>query len=505
MRAQVLEHCLTAAELDPGQYTLTVPTGGGKTLSSLAFALHHACRNGLQRVIVVIPYTSIIEQTADTFRRYLGDQNIVEHHSSVDLDKDSVANQRACENWDAPIVVTTSVQFFESLYAARKTRCRKLHNIANSVIVLDEVQSFPVDLLAPIRHVLGALSRHFGCTVVHCTATQPTPETGLPIGPEIHPAPKPIIADPKPFFEVVKNRFQIVPEGSLEQPLPLEELASRLRQYPSVMAIVHNRKEAEQLARMMDGCWHLSARMCAAHRKDVLDAVRAELKAGRPCRLVATQLIEAGVDISFPVVFRALAGVETLAQAAGRCNREMDGEGEFHIFRAPSRPPSNSLRRGLTTTLEFLARPEFHLDLNDPALFPKYFREVLNEEYIQTDAAGIAEFERKFDFPEVEKRFRMIADEGQSVLATYGNWKFLLDQIRYAGPSRQNLRALQRYFVQLHDHEIEKLQRLGVLEPLYKCAEPRVWAIREGAHVYDSRFGFGWQGMENPEPEDLIV
>ena len=163
------------------------------------------------------------------------------------------------------------------------------------------------------------------------------------------------------------------------------------------------------------------------------------------------------------------------------------------------------MRRGLTTTLEFLDKPDFELDLNDPKLFSQYFREVLNEQYIQTDAAGIAEFERKFDFPEVEKLFRMIADEGQSVLATYGNWKFLLDQLRFAGPNRQNLRALQRYFVQLHDREIEKLQRLGVLEPLYKCAEPRVWAIREGARVYDSRFGFGWQGMENPEPEDLIV
>ena len=167
--------------------------------------------------------------------------------------------------------------------------------------------------------MLGALSRHFSCTVVHCTATQPTPESGEVIGPEINPVPKPIIPNPRALFEVVRNRFHIIPEGSLEKPLPLEELASRLLQYPRVMAIVHNRKEAEQLARMVEGCWHLSARMCASHRKDVLDAVRAELKAGRPCRLVATQLIEAGVDISFPVVFRALG------QGSRLLRRPLDG------------------------------------------------------------------------------------------------------------------------------------------------------------------------------------
>jgi CRISPR-associated endonuclease/helicase Cas3 len=507
MRDRVLRECLRASKLPPGQFTLTVPTGGGKTLSSLAFALHHACAYGLQRVIVVIPYTTIIEQTADVIRAVLGAENVVEHHSSVDLEKDTLANQRACENWDAPVIVTTSVQFFESLYAARKTRCRKLHNIGKSVVVLDEVQTFPVDLLAPIRRVLGLLSQHFGTTIVHCTATQPTPEPGSMIGPRMDPAPRPIIAHPEPDFEVVRNRFRIVLEKNLEEPMSLEELAGELDRYACVMAIVHRRREAEELAGLVEGCWHLSARMCAAHRKAALDTIRESLKAGRPCRLVATQLVEAGVDISFPVVFRALAGLETLAQAAGRCNRELDGErpGEFHIYQATSEPPSNSLRRELAVAIAFLKRPGFTLDLNDPALFSEYFRAVLDEHVVNTDAPGVAVAEREMNFPEVERRFRMIEENGQSVLAPYGDAKRLLASLRVVGPTRQNLRGMQRLFVSLYDREIEELLRLGVIEPLYRGCE-RAWAVRDGSeYIYSERFGFGWKGIRNPEPEQLIA
>jgi len=507
MRAQVLGECLRASDSERGQFTLTVPTGGGKTLSSLAFALHHACRCSLDRVIVVIPYTSIIEQTAQVFRDVLGDENVVEHHSSVELDKDTWANQRACENWEAPVIVTTSVQFLESLYAARKTRCRKLHNIANSVVVLDEVQTFPVDLLAPIRNVLGLLSEHFGTSVVYCTATQPTPDASVPIGPPMRPVPVPIIAQVDPLFRVVEKRFRIIIEGNIDQPLELDGLAEKLKQHESVMAIVHSRSEAGKLAGMVPGSTHLSARMCAQHRKEVLDRVRYDLQAKRPCRLVATQLIEAGVDISFPVVYRALAGLETLAQAAGRCNRELDGEqpGEFHIFRAPSQPPSNSLRRALAVALKYLHTPAFELNLNVPGLFLKYFSEVLDPNKVTTDSPGIALLEKEMDFPSVEDKFRMIDENGQTILAPYGDWKQLLKPLRYGGPTRENLRKLQRYFVQLYDREIEQLQRHGLIEPLYPGADC-AWAVRDGAeYVYSPEFGFGWQGREGVEPERSIV
>jgi CRISPR-associated endonuclease/helicase Cas3 len=507
MRAQVLSACLRVAHELPGQFTLTVPTGGGKTLSSLAFALHHACQHGMQRVIVVIPYTSIIEQTAQVFRTVLGEENVVEHHSSVELDKDTWANQRACENWDAPVIVTTSVQFLESLYAARKTRCRKLHNIANSVVVLDEVQTFPVDLLAPIRNVLGLLSEHFGTSVVYCTATQPTPDASVPIGPPMRPVPVPIIAQVDPLFRVVEKRFRIIIEGNIDQPLELDGLAEKLKQHESVMAIVHSRSEAGKLAGMVPGSTHLSARMCAQHRKEVLDRVRYDLQAKRPCRLVATQLIEAGVDISFPVVYRALAGLETLAQAAGRCNRELDGEqpGEFHIFRAPSQPPSNSLRRALAVALKYLHTPGFELNLNVPGLFLKYFSEVLDPNKVTTDSPGIALLEKEMDFPSVEDKFRMIDENGQTILAPYGDWKQLLKPLRYGGPTRENLRKLQRYFVQLYDREIDQLQKQGLIEPLYSGAD-RAWSVRDGAeYIYSREFGFGWQGRENTEPERLMV
>jgi CRISPR-associated endonuclease/helicase Cas3 len=507
MRAQVLNECLQAATQSPGQFTLTVPTGGGKTLSSLAFALQHACNHGMQRVIVVIPYTSIIEQTARTFREVLGDDSIVEHHSTVKLENDTWANQRACENWDAPVIVTTSVQFFESLYAARKTGCRKLHNIANSVVVLDEVQTFPVDLLAPIRNVLGLLSKHFGTTVVYCTATQPTPDSNVPIGPPMHPLPTPIIAQPAPLFHAVEKRFRIVMQGAIDQPLELQQLAGKLNQHSSVMAIVHSRKEAEQLSRMVEGSLHLSARMCAGHRQYTLDRVREDLRAKRPCRLVATQLVEAGVDISFPVVYRALAGLETLAQAAGRCNRELDGDqpGEFHIFRALSQPPSNSLRRELAVALKYLRTPGFELNLNDPALFSRYFKDVLDSTMVNPDAPGIALLEREMDFPTVEDKFRLIDADGQMVVAPYDGWSASLKSVRAQGPTWNNLRALQRYLVQLYDQEIEQLRSLGVIEPLYPGAE-RTWAVRDGAeYIYSLRFGFGWQGMKLPEPEHLIA
>ena len=507
MRDGVLAECLQAASLAPGQFTLTVPTGGGKTLSSLAFALHHASLHHRDRVIVVIPYTSIIEQTADVYREALGADSVIEHHSSVNLEEQPIAYQRACENWDAPVIVTTGVQFFESLYAAHKSRCRKLHNIANSVVILDEVQTFPIGLLAPIRRVLGLLTQHFGTSVLHCTATQPTPEKGQMIGPPLTPEPRPIVARPEPYFAVVANRFRVVMECSIDDPLPVEELAKKIMQYPRVMAIVHSRKEAEQLARSVDGCIHLSARMCAAHRKDVLDQLREKLKAKQPCRLVATQLVEAGVDISFPVVFRALAGLETLAQAAGRCNRELDGgkPGEFHIFRAASQPPSNSLRRQLAIGMAFLRRPGFVLDLNSPKLFQEYFRAVLDPQTISTDAPGIGTLEMEMNFPEVEARFHMIDSSGDSIVAPYGDWKNRVASVQWEGPTRRNLRSLQRYFVQLYDREVDELLRNGLIEPLYKDAD-RVWAVRDGAeYIYGDRFGFGWQGKMTPEPETMIA
>jgi CRISPR-associated endonuclease/helicase Cas3 len=511
MRAAVLQQCLAFASLPNGSFTLTVPTGGGKTLSGLAFALRHAAQNGLQRVIFVAPYTSILEQTVKVFREVLGERNVVEHHSSIDPDEETDRNRQACENWDAPVIVTTSVQLFETLYSDNKRRCRKLHRIGRSVIFLDEVQTFPEHLLLPIHSALDLLTAQFGASVVHSTATQPRLMLRSKKDQATAQAPREIVPDYARHFPVIANRFRMEVLGDVKTPVSLDELGAAVGQHERVLAIVHRRQEAEELARVLGPeCLHLSARMCAEHRSAVLAEVRGRLERGERCQLVATQLVEAGVDLDFPVVFRALAGLETLAQAAGRCNREMrlPAPGRFIVFRAPSKPPAKSLQRGLEESLDFFRKglP----NLADPDIFAKYTKLLLsNLGQDGTDANGVLGQERELNFPEVAARFRMIEDTGQPVVADYGDaWKRVLE-LR-ADVSRQAFRRLQRYTVSLQPQEIARLQKLGVLEPLLyrqdESNENTSWVLKAKClGVYDNRFGFGWQGGERLEPDSYIL
>ncbi len=512
MRAEVLQQCLASASLPPGAFTLTVPTGGGKTLSGLAFALRHAELKGLQRVIFVAPYTSILEQTVKVFRAVLGERNVVEHHSNIDADEETDRNRQACENWDAPVIVTTSVQLFETLYADDKRRCRKLHRLDRSIIFLDEVQTFPEHLLRPIHSALDLLTRQFGASVVHSTATQPrlmllskkdqaSPETA-----------REVVPDYARHFPVIANRFRMEVLGDVNTPVPLAELAVEVGKHDRILAIVHRRQEAEELARALGSeCLHLSARMCAEHRSSVLAEVRRRLERDERCQLVATQLVEAGVDLDFPVVFRALAGLETLAQAAGRCNREMKlaAPGRFLVFRAPSKPPAKSLRRGLEESLDFFRKGM--PNLADPDIFAKYTKRLLsNLGQDGTDTPQVLAHERDLNFPEVASRFRMIEDSGQPVVADYeDSWQRVQELRAKDGVSRQAFRRLQRYTVSLQPQEIARLKRLGVLEPLlyrHDESEPTSWVLKEKCiGVYDKRFGFGWQGGERLEPESYIV
>ncbi len=344
LRARVLETVLSRAAWAPGLFSLTVPTGGGKTLASLAFALNHALSHPqtLRRVIYVIPFTSIVEQTAGVFRAALGsDDAVLEHHSAYDPGAEKTGSVRddegpdggrklrlAAENWDRPVVVTTAVQFFESLFANRRSRCRKLHNIAGSVIVLDEAQTLPLKFLRPCLEALRELARNYGCSVVLCTATQPAVRTedgfkkgGLDGVRELAPEP-----------EALYRSLKRATVTRCPEPLDLETLAGRLAAEPQVLCIVNNRRHARDLHHALGaqaGARLLTTALCAAHRRRVLADIRATLLAGRPVRLVATSLIEAGVDVSFPAVWRAAAGLDSLAQAAGRCNRhgELGPEG----------------------------------------------------------------------------------------------------------------------------------------------------------------------------------
>jgi CRISPR-associated endonuclease/helicase Cas3 len=334
IRKEVLTACREAARDAAGLYSLTVPTGGGKTLSGLAFALEHAVRHGKSRIVYVIAYTSIIEQTAQVLSEIFGPENVVEHHSNLAPERETERSRLASENWDAPILVTTNVQFFESLYAARSSRCRKLHNLVNSVVILDEAQLLPPELLTPCVDVLNHLTRHYGVTVLLSTATQPAL-------PGLDPA-REIVPDKIRLYETLK-RTEIRFPDSLQEPTDWETVAEELRRHEQALCVVNTRRDCYDLFRLMpEGTIHLSALMCGEHRSQVIAEIKRHLKEGAPCRVISTQLVEGGVDLDFPVVYRALAGLDSIAQAAGRCNREgrLNAEGRLGVVRVfvPPKP-----------------------------------------------------------------------------------------------------------------------------------------------------------------------
>ncbi len=503
LRSDVLRCCLDSASKASGQFTLTVPTGGGKTYSALAFALHHARNHGHRRVITVLPYTTILEQTVKAYRDAVGTDAVVEHHSNIDITRESLANQHATENWDAPLVVTTSVQFLESLYANHKRRCRKLHNIANSIVILDEVQTFPLGLIAPIQSALRILAEEYGVTIVYCTATQPQLAN-------VRGAIE-IIPEPANLFKRVEGRYRTIwPTVGMSHENSGWDVA-RLHQEisaetESTLVIVHRRNEAQELAE----CWgdsviHLSARMCALHRRAVVARIKRDLKLGHRIRVVATQLVEAGVDIDFPVVYRALAGLDTLAQAAGRCNREGRlAIGKFVVYEAASEPPAVALRKGLDVTKLFL-KERLSVDLADPMLFPEYFR-VLTQRIENADVEGILALEKNQDFPETAKKFKLIEEAGQPVIAPYCRGaKRLVDELKFAGPNRRTLRALQPHLVNLYPQEIRRLQADGAIRLAHRDID-RLWVVSDGMDnlVYSDRFGFSW-AAKDAEPPTLIA
>jgi CRISPR-associated endonuclease/helicase Cas3 len=491
LRVDILRQCRAKAAEAPGLFSLTVPTGGGKTLSGLAFALEHARRHGQRRVIYVIPYTSIIEQTADVFRevfRGLAPDPVVEHHSNADTD-DSAENARsrlASENWDAPIVVTTSVQFFESLFAARTSRCRKLHNLVNSVVVLDEAQLLPPEFLQPILDTLNLLARHYGVSVVLSTATQPALATreyfdprrnlrGLADVRELMRG-GPHVRDPDDLYRTLRRVEVKLPADWRASP-GWEALAEELRTHDSVLCIVNRRKDARALFRLMpEGTLHLSALMCGAHRSEVIHRIKARLKAGIPTRVISTQLVEAGVDLDFPVVYRALAGLDSIAQAAGRCNREgrLAEPGKVVVFIPPQPSPP-----GLLLRAENASRGVLHGAAGDPldrAGFARYFERFyaacdLDEhgvgQLLKVDGHSLA-----VNFRTAAERFRLIQDEdGVPVVVRYrapgdreDSLEILLNLLRKEGPSRWLMRKLQRYTVAVHRRDAQRWARLGDIE-----------------------------------------
>jgi CRISPR-associated endonuclease/helicase Cas3 len=517
LRADILRQCRAKAALPAGFFSLTVPTGGGKTLSSLAFALEHAQTHGKRRVIYAIPYTSIIEQTADVFRdvfKALGDEVLIEHHSQADAaSTDETARSRlACENWDAPLVVTTNVQLFESLFASKTSRCRKLHNLVGSVIVLDEAQQLPPAFLQPILDVLNLLVAHYGVTVVLCTATQPAlnSTTYFDANKSLRGLEnvREIIDNPDALFDALKRvNVELPPDWTT--PTAWADVAAQLSAEDCVLAIVNTRKAARELQRLMPAdTLHLSALMCGAHRKDVITHIKERLKAKRegldqrPLRVVSTQLVEAGVDIDFPVVFRALAGLDSIAQAAGRCNREgrMNGKGRVVVFVPPERPPLGHLRKGADACISTL-----HGQENDPlarALFDRYFKEFYHS--VDLDAKEVVKKltinDRKtlsVQFRTAAEAFRLIEDEDTAtVVVLYAQAKddmgMLLASLDAKGPERWLMRKLQRYTVSIRKRVADKMLEQGSLKT---SVVPGLYVQVGASGLYDEKLGLYTEGV----------
>ncbi|HJV87360.1 MAG TPA: CRISPR-associated helicase Cas3' [Noviherbaspirillum sp.] len=504
LRNDVLRQCRVKAHDAPGLFSLTVPTGGGKTLSSMAFALEHARHHHKRRIIYAIPYTSIIEQTADAFRGIFGDA-LIEHHSNTDADPDRENHKTrlACENWDAPIVVTTNVQFFESLFAARTSRCRKLHNIVDSIVVLDEAQMLPPEFLQPILDILNLLSRHYGVTFVLSTATQPALATrtyfdarnnmrGLEDVREI-------VHDPDALYAALE-RVRIHLPGDWDARTGWDELAAKLARQDSVLAIVNRRRDARELwQRMPTGTVRLSALMCGEHRSRTIRRIKAQLKDGVTTRVVSTQLVEAGVDLDFPVVYRALAGLDSIAQAAGRCNREgrlaeQGRLGEVVVFIPPQPAPPGLLRKGEDTCRSLL-----HGDAGNPlsrSLFTRYFELFyhacdLDAQHI-TQLLAVDGNTLAVNFRTAADRFRLIPDDdGISVIVRYRGEDArddtvdrLLASLRSDGPERWLMRKLQRYAVGIPRRQAKVLLEQGDIEELF----PGLF-VQVSDWLYDSHVG----------------
>ncbi len=526
-RNEILEACREKASLESGFFSLNVPTGGGKTLSSMAFALGHALHYGKKRIIMAIPYTSIIEQTAKVYKYgtdnddeiknlspedwLFGEDAVLEHHSNIDPADETNASKLATENWDAPIIVTTNVQLFESLLASKPSECRKLHNLADSIIILDEAQMLPPEYFKPILSVLRGLVNFFGVTVVLCTATQPAFEgrigsqgthfTGIENV-------RSIIDNPGGLAKEFK-RVQIKKPDDLNKSVTWEELAEKLCKYHQVITVVNRRSDCRELHSLMpEGTIHISALMCGEERSKTISKIKNDLRDNKEVRVISTQLVEAGVDIDFPVVFRAMAGMDSIAQAAGRCNREgklnSQGKlGELILFTPPKPAPKGLLRKGEDASKTLLRL------YNDIELSPELF-----DEYFRTYYASINDFDKpkfqdrlvkeanefKFQFRTFAYDFKLIDDSVQKgIFVWYKGDKYdsrlLIEDLKKYGPSPQLLRKLQRFTVNVPVWVLKQLVEKGMVSDIDShgyCIQMNDALYRSGPGLfYDAEWDSG--------------
>lgn len=471
LRQKILNSCIEKASAPRGIFSLTVPTGGGKTVASMAFALNHAVANSMKRIIYVIPYTSIIEQNAKVFRDILGQENVVEHHSQVshelseDADELEYRSALATENWDAPVIVTTAVQFFESLYANRSSKCRKLHNIANSVIIFDEAQMIPSNNLRPCVAAIAELVRAYNATAVLCTATQPAIDEML-----LEYSKKESVVELCPDVDGMFEKFRRT-SFEKEGRLTTDELVSRLESQQQVLCIVNTRKFAQEVYEALpsEGRFHLSTLMCPVHRKQKLDEIRERLKSGKTCRVVSTSLIEAGVDVDFPRVFREMAGLDSILQAAGRCNREGKRSAESSIVTVfESENKVNKLiavnRDAAEETVRDWTQP------NTTSTIERYFK-AYRDFLRNDDKSGVIAASEKgisgcgLPFEWIAKEFKLIDQNTFTVYISVGEGKELISRLREGERSRELYRKAGMYSVSIYENHFNALINAGAAEP----------------------------------------
>ena len=518
LRSEILDHAVEQAAQPQGLFTLTVPTGGGKTFTSMAFALEHAKLHGMRRVIYVIPFTSIIEQNAAEFRKAfgeLGEQAVLEHHSTFDdgkLQNEATKDKLrlASENWDAPIVVTTAVQFFESLFADRSSRCRKLHNIAGSVIILDEAQMLPLNLLLPIMQAIKELAQNYRCSVVMCTATQPAvqAENGFYRGFENM---REIAPKPTALFDKLR-RTTVQHIGTQTD----ADLLAKLGEHLQMLVIVNNRRHARSLydqAKHLDGTFHLTTLMCAKHRSQKLDEIRGRLKKGEPCRVIATSLIEAGVDVDFPLVMRAEAGLDSVAQAAGRCNREgkRPSENSFVWIFAPEEQWKAPPELAAQAAVMRLTADSFSDDLLSTQAVAAYFKALYELKGKELDYKQILQMHHNagqsldFPFQTIADKFRMIESHMQPLIIPFDvEAENLISSLHHADHIGRLLRKLQPYIVQIPEKALAALYKAGRIEPINEKNFGKQFYTLIGLDLYDEVAGLSWENIHFLKEESLV-
>lgn len=464
-RTEILRHCLEAGEKEKGLFRLTVPTGGGKTIASLGFALRHAVKHQMDRIIYVIPYTSIIEQNAAVFREILGDRNVLENHCNVNYDdsEEWIPMKLATENWDKPVVVTTNVQFFESLFGNRSSSCRKLHNIANSVVIFDEAQMLPCDYLKPCTAMIEELICNYGISAVLCTATQPSLDSffqGMTIT-ELCPR----MEEQFTFFK----RTEFVPIGSISE----KELADRLNKEEQALCIINTRKRAQSLYEKLEGAgtYHLSTCMYPEHRKRILEEIRARLKTGKRCIVVSTSLVEAGVDLDFRTVYRQLAGVDSMIQAAGRCNREgkhSSEESKAVIFQFEGREFIPGQKQQMDAAKNLILDGE---DISDLKNISRYFETLYSWRREGLDKKKIMEEFKSgyYNFATVGKEFKLIEQNTVTILIPKEEKAIqILHQLKNKGYTKTEMRKAGQYCIQVYEQEFKKMYDAGMI---YRISE----------------------------------